>query len=116
MRRFNIKLCSTEPSNCDYENNIRKALLAGYFMQAAKLDTSGHYVTVKNQHVSSSITSSFGHCYVSFSFTFNWHYAQVVELHPSSSVVPKPAWVIYDDFVVAGRPFIRIVSDVQGEW
>ncbi|KAM0951210.1 putative RNA helicase [Dioscorea sansibarensis] len=90
MRRFNIKLCSTDPSNCDYHDNIRKALLAGYFMQAAKLDTSGHYVTVKHQHV--------------------------VDLHPSSSVVPKPAWVIYNDFVVAGDPFIRIVTDVQGEW
>ena len=73
MRRFNIKLCSTDPSNCNYHDNIRKALLAGYFMQAAKLDTSGHYVTVKHQHVSSFITSSGGHCYVSFIFAFDWH-------------------------------------------
>ncbi|KAJ0976428.1 hypothetical protein J5N97_018393 [Dioscorea zingiberensis] len=90
MCKFNIKLCSTDSSSCDYDDNIRKALVAGYFMQAAKLNTSGHYMTVKYQHI--------------------------VDLHPSNSLVSKPAWVIYNDFVFASRPSIRIVTDVRGEW
>lgn len=33
MTRFGLRLCSTDFSSRDYYPNIRKALLAGYFMQ-----------------------------------------------------------------------------------
>ncbi len=33
MRRFNLPLVSTEFSSADYYLNIRKALVAGFFMQ-----------------------------------------------------------------------------------
>lgn len=51
MARFNFKLCSTNFNSHDYYLNIRKALLAGYFMQVAHLERHGHYLTVKDNQV-----------------------------------------------------------------
>lgn len=51
MARFNLKLCSTDFNSRDYYVNIRKALLAGYFMQVAHLERTGHYLTVKDNQV-----------------------------------------------------------------
>ncbi|PSR94700.1 Pre-mRNA-splicing factor ATP-dependent RNA helicase [Actinidia chinensis var. chinensis] len=90
MVRFNLKLCSTEFNSCDYYTNIRKAMLAGYFMQVAHLERTGHYLTVKDK--------------------------QVVQLHPSNCLGHKPDWVIYNEFVLTTRNFIRTVTDVRGEW
>lgn len=55
MVRFNLKLCSTEFNSCDYYTNIRKAMLAGYFMQVAHLERTGHYLTVKDNQVNTMI-------------------------------------------------------------
>ena len=51
MSRFNLKLCSTDFNSRDYYVNIRKAMLAGYFMQVAHLERTGHYLTVKDNQV-----------------------------------------------------------------
>lgn len=51
MIRLNLKLCSTDFNNRDYYTNIRKALLAGYFMQVAHLESKGHYLTMKENLV-----------------------------------------------------------------
>ncbi|KAL8232782.1 hypothetical protein R6Q57_002560 [Mikania cordata] len=48
MALFNLKLCSTDFKSRDYYINIRKAMLAGYFMQVAHLERTGHYLTVKD--------------------------------------------------------------------
>ncbi|CAI9269710.1 unnamed protein product [Lactuca saligna] len=40
MNRFNLKLCSKDFNSRDYYTNIRKALLAGYFMQVVNLHPS----------------------------------------------------------------------------
>ncbi|KAL8054636.1 hypothetical protein ABFX02_04G005300 [Erythranthe guttata] len=90
MARFNLKLCSTDFSSRDYYVNIRKAMLAGYFMQVAHLEHSGHYLTVKDN--------------------------QVVHLHPSNCLDHKPEWVIYNEYVLTSRNFIRTVTDIRGEW
>ncbi|XP_058221147.1 probable pre-mRNA-splicing factor ATP-dependent RNA helicase DEAH2 isoform X1 [Rhododendron vialii] len=90
MVRYNLKLCSTDFNSCDYYINIRKAMLAGYFMQVAHLERTGHYLTVKDK--------------------------QVVHLHPSNCLNRKPEWVIYNEFVLTSRNFIRTVTDVHGEW
>jgi pre-mRNA-splicing factor ATP-dependent RNA helicase DHX15/PRP43 len=55
MARFNLKLCSTDFNSRDYYINIRKAMLAGYFMQVAHLERTGHYLTVKDNQVSNTI-------------------------------------------------------------
>ncbi|CAI9099414.1 OLC1v1036233C1 [Oldenlandia corymbosa var. corymbosa] len=90
MARFNLKLCSTDFNSRDYYGNIRKAMLAGYFMQVAHLERTGHYLTVKDN--------------------------QVVHLHPSNCLDHKPEWVIYNEYVLTSRNFIRTVTDVRGEW
>lgn len=51
MSRYNLKMCSTDFSSRDYYINIRKAMLAGYFMQVAHLERTGHYLTVKDNQV-----------------------------------------------------------------
>lgn len=51
MARFNLKLCSTDFNSREYYVNIRKAMLAGYFMQVAHLERTGHYLTVKDNQV-----------------------------------------------------------------
>ncbi|XP_019163502.1 PREDICTED: probable pre-mRNA-splicing factor ATP-dependent RNA helicase DEAH2 isoform X2 [Ipomoea nil] len=90
MTRFNLKLCSTDFNSRDYYVNIRKAMLAGYFMQVAHLERTGHYLTVKDN--------------------------QVVHLHPSNCLDHKPEWVIYNEYVLTSRNFIRTVTDIRGEW
>ncbi|KGN45034.1 probable pre-mRNA-splicing factor ATP-dependent RNA helicase DEAH2 [Cucumis sativus] len=90
MSRFNLKLCSTDFNNREYYVNIRKAMLSGYFMQVAHLERTGHYLTVKDN--------------------------QVVHLHPSNCLDHKPEWVIYNEYVLTSRNFIRTVTDIRGEW
>ncbi|KAF4353804.1 hypothetical protein G4B88_009398 [Cannabis sativa] len=90
MARYNLKLCSTDFNSRNYYINIRKAMLAGYFMQVAHLERTGHYLTVKDN--------------------------QVVHLHPSNCLDHKPEWVIYNEYVLTSRNFIRTVTDVRGEW
>lgn len=90
MSRFNLKLCSTDFNSRDYYVNIRKAMLSGYFMQVAHLERTGHYLTVKDN--------------------------QVVHLHPSNCLDQKPEWVIYNEYVLTSRNFIRTVTDIRGEW
>ncbi|MED6168575.1 hypothetical protein PIB30_012844 [Stylosanthes scabra] len=90
MARFNLKLCSTDFNSRDYYINIRKAMLAGYFMQVAHLERPGHYLTVKDN--------------------------QEVHLHPSTCLDHKPEWVIYNEYVLTSRNFIRTVTDIRGEW
>ncbi|KAK9696948.1 hypothetical protein RND81_08G006300 [Saponaria officinalis] len=90
MVRFNLKCCSTNFNSRDYYINIRKAMLAGYFTQVAHLERTGHYRTVKDN--------------------------QVVHLHPSNCLDHKPEWVIYNEYVLTSRNFIRTVTDIRGEW
>ncbi|KAL3648128.1 hypothetical protein CASFOL_009096 [Castilleja foliolosa] len=90
MARFNLRLCSTDFNSRDYYVNIRKAMLAGYFMQVAHLERTGHYLTVKDN--------------------------QTVHLHPSNCLDHKPEWVIYNEYVLTSRNFIRTVTDIRGEW
>lgn len=90
MTRFGLEMTSTDFSSRDYYVNIRKCLLAGYFMQVAHLERTGHYLTVKDN--------------------------QRVHLHPSTCLDHKPEWVLYNEFVLTTRNFIRIVTDVKGDW
>eukprot|EP01105_Mastigella_eilhardi_P021513 TRINITY_DN5214_c0_g1_i2.p1 TRINITY_DN5214_c0_g1~~TRINITY_DN5214_c0_g1_i2.p1 ORF type:complete len:640 (+),score=177.02 TRINITY_DN5214_c0_g1_i2:435-2354(+) len=90
MNRFNLVLVSADFTSPLYYTNIRKALLLGYFMQVAFLEAAGHYRTVKDN--------------------------QVVALHPSCCLMRKPQWVLYNEFVLTTKNFIRTCTDVRGEW
>ncbi len=67
MKRFEVPLVSTDFASPQYYVNIRKALVAGFFMQVAHLEKTGHYLTVKDN--------------------------QTVSLHPSTTLDHKPEWV-----------------------
>lgn len=37
-------------------------------------------------------------------------------MHPSTCLDHKPEWVIYNEYVLTSRNFIRTVTDVRGDW
>ncbi|KAI6190495.1 RNA helicase [Aphelenchoides bicaudatus] len=90
MDKFNLKRLSTDFNSRDYYVNIRKALLSGFFMQIAHLERSGNYVTVKDH--------------------------QLVSLHPSTVLTHKPEWVLYNEFVLTSKNYIRTVTDIRPDW
>lgn len=90
MDRFNLKRTSTDFNSREYYINIRKSLVTGFFMQIAHLERTGHYLTVKDN--------------------------QVVQLHPSTCLDHKPEWVLYNEFVLTTKNYIRTCTDVKAEW
>jgi len=90
MDRFNLKRTSTDFNSREYYVNIRKSLVTGFFMQIAHLERTGHYLTVKDN--------------------------QVVQLHPSTCLDHKPEWVLYNEFVLTTKNYIRTCTDVKAEW
>ena len=40
---------------------------------------------------------------------------QVLIIHPSSVLDHKPEWVVYHEFVLTSRNYIRTVTDIKGE-
>ncbi|KAJ8519175.1 hypothetical protein ONZ45_g3814 [Pleurotus djamor] len=90
MERFEVELISLSDEKKLY-TNIRQALVCGFFMQVAhKEGEKGSYLTVKDN--------------------------QVVALHPSCGLDTQPEWVLFNEFVLTTRPYIRTVSEVKPEW
>ncbi|KAJ7625334.1 P-loop containing nucleoside triphosphate hydrolase protein [Mycena polygramma] len=90
MERFDVKLISLSDKNKLYMN-VRQALVCGFFMQVAhKEGEQGNYLTVKDN--------------------------QIVALHPSCGMDKQPEWVIFDEFVLTTRPYLRTVTEVRPEW
>ncbi|EEB05579.1 ATP-dependent RNA helicase Prp43 [Schizosaccharomyces japonicus yFS275] len=91
MERLDVKLVSTPFEDRNYYNNIRRSLVTGFFMQVAKKSANGKsYVTMKDN--------------------------QVVQLHPSCGLSVTPEWVMYNEFVLTTKNFIRTVTAVRPEW
>jgi pre-mRNA-splicing factor ATP-dependent RNA helicase DHX15/PRP43 len=91
MRKLRLPLVSPEKvGSRDYYCAIRKTVLAGFFMQVAHLERSGHYLVIKDN--------------------------QPVLLHPSSSVTYKAEWVTYNEFVLTKQKYIRTATVVEPEW
>ena len=59
-------------------------------MQVAHLERTGHYLTVKDN--------------------------QVVSIHPSSVLDQKPPWLVFEEFVLTSKNFVRTVTSVRVEW
>eukprot|EP00941_MAST-03F_sp_MAST-3F-sp1_P003949 g3949.t1 len=73
--------------------NIMKTVTAGYFYNAAKLEKSGLYRTIK-QGLS-------------------------VNVHPQSAMFkhePMPHWVIYHDLVFTSKEYMRQIIPIKPEW
>lgn len=41
---------------------------------------------------------------------------KAVLMHPSNSLSHKPEWVVYNEFVLTSKNYIRTCSEVSGEW
>ncbi|KAK0435476.1 P-loop containing nucleoside triphosphate hydrolase protein, partial [Desarmillaria tabescens] len=90
MAKYEVELLSLSDEKKLYQN-IRQVLVCGFFMQVAhKEGEKGNYLTVKDN--------------------------QVVALHPSCGLDTQPEWVIFNEFVLTKRPYIRTVSEVRPEW
>jgi len=89
MERSEVELLSTDFQDKKYYENIRRALVSGFFMQVAKKDNKT-YVTVKDE--------------------------QNVLLHPSTVLGQDSEWVVYNEFVLTSKNYIRTVTAVKPEW
>ncbi|KAF0922889.1 hypothetical protein E2562_002137 [Oryza meyeriana var. granulata] len=70
---------------------VRKAVTAGYFRHAARLQRDGSYRAVKSR--------------------------QTVYIHPSSGVAQAPArWVVYHELVLTTKEYMRQVTELKPEW
>jgi pre-mRNA-splicing factor ATP-dependent RNA helicase DHX15/PRP43 len=92
MEREEVELVSTPFEDKKYYDNIRRALVAGFFMQAAKKDSAGKsmYTTVKDN--------------------------QQVLLHPSTVLGYDAEWVLYNEFVLTTKNYIRTITSIKPEW
>jgi ATP-dependent RNA helicase DHX8/PRP22 len=71
--------------------SIRKALIAGYFFQAAKRTPNNTYVTLSDR--------------------------REVYLHPSSALTDTPpAMVIYYELQMTNKEYMREVTSVEAKW
>ena len=41
---------------------------------------------------------------------------QVVQLHPSTCLDHKPEWVLYNEFVLTTKNYVRTCTDIKAEW
>jgi pre-mRNA-splicing factor ATP-dependent RNA helicase DHX15/PRP43 len=92
METHEIELISTPFQDKEYYTNIRRALLAGFFMQVAMREssTSKVYKTVKDD--------------------------QLVMIHPGTSVSSPYDWVVYNEFVLTTKQYVRTVTNIRAEW
>ena len=89
MERSEVELISTPFDDKKYYENIRRALVSGFFMQVAKKENKT-YTTVKDE--------------------------QSVLLHPSTVLAQDSEWVVYNEFVLTSKNYIRTVTAVKPEW
>lgn len=92
MEREELEMVSTPFEDKRYYENIRRALCAGFFMQVAKKESQGKsmYMTIKDN--------------------------QNVLLHPSTVLAHEAEWVLYNEFVLTTKNYIRTVTAVKPEW
>ena len=91
MERYEVDLVTTQDERKLWLN-IRKALVCGFFMQVAHKEggSKGSYTTIKDN--------------------------QVVSPHPSSLMNHTPEYLLYHEFVLTSRNYIRTVTEVRLEW
>ncbi|KAI0008947.1 pre-mRNA-splicing factor ATP-dependent RNA helicase PRP43 [Xylariaceae sp. FL0662B] len=91
METHNLDLISTDFNDKNYYTNIRRALVTGFFMQVAKRENNKIYRTLKDNN------------------------SQVM-LHPSTVLQTEYDWVVYNEFVLTTKQYIRTVTGIRPEW
>ena len=92
MTKLQLPIVSTDRrgnGSFDY-TSVRLALTSGMFMQVAYRQKEGNYLTVKDN--------------------------QVVYIHPGSVIDSKPEWVMFEEFALTTKNYIRTVSTTRVEW
>jgi pre-mRNA-splicing factor ATP-dependent RNA helicase DHX15/PRP43 len=92
MNKLQLPIVTTDrqgKGKFDY-TAVRMALTSGMFMQVAYLQKQGNYLTVKDN--------------------------QVVYIHPGSVLDSKPDWVMFEEFALTTKNYIRTVSTTRVEW
>lgn len=92
MKKLDLPVVSCDPKGDGSfaTIDIRRALTAGMFMQVAYRQSSGDYLTVKDN--------------------------QSVAIHPSSVVISRPEWVVFEEFALTTKNFIRTVTVTNVDW
>ncbi|KAL7666135.1 RNA helicase [[Candida] zeylanoides] len=91
MERYDIDIVGGRYDDPLYWTNIRRALTAGFFMQVAKKRSGNKgYLTVKDN--------------------------QDVLIHPSTVLTSESEWVIYNEFVLTSKNYIRTVTTIKPDW
>ncbi|EGG16917.1 DEAD/DEAH box helicase [Cavenderia fasciculata] len=91
MNKFKLNLVSNDSANSHlYYQNIRKCVVAGFFMQMAKIEKKNQYYTLGDD-------------------------APVI-FHPSTGLIRRPEWVVYSELVLTSTSYIRCVTDARIEW
>lgn len=92
MKNEQIELTSTPFEDKAYYTNIRRALVTGFFMQVAKKEVgqANAYTTVKDN--------------------------QSVLIHPSTSLDKGSEWVLYNEFILTEKNYIRTLTKIEPEW
>ena len=88
--RLKLQVIRGDLTSPTYDENIRKCIVAGFFMQVAHKEPTKHYLTVKD--------------------------SQVVGVHPSCVLDYQPDWVLYNEFVLTSKNFVRMNTTVKVEW
>lgn len=91
MEYEEMEIISTPFEDKSYFKNIQRALLAGFFMQVA-MRQEGYaytYMTVDNQSVL---------------------------LHPGTLLDQGSEWVLYNEFILTEKNYIRTVTKIEPEW
>ncbi|RYP09792.1 hypothetical protein DL764_001046 [Monosporascus ibericus] len=91
METYEIDLVSTDFHDKNYYTNIRRALVTGFFMQVAKKENNKVYRTMKDNN-------------------------QAVMLHPSTVLQTDYDWVVYNEFVLTTKQYVRTVTGIRPEW
>lgn len=71
-------------------HGLHRINVYSFIHQVAHLERTGHYLTVKDN--------------------------QVVQLHPSTVLDHRPEWVLYNEFVLTTKNYIRTCTDIKPEW
>ncbi|GAA6041475.1 hypothetical protein JCM8097_001894 [Rhodosporidiobolus ruineniae] len=90
MEKLDLDLVSTDFNDSSYYTNIQKALCSGFFMTAAHREDKQGYVTLKD--------------------------LQKAALHPSTGLDHNPEFVVYNEFALTSRNYLRTVTEVRPEW
>ncbi|XP_076470144.1 putative ATP-dependent RNA helicase DHX35 isoform X2 [Babylonia areolata] len=89
LQRYKVPLVSCE----DEVDKLRRCLTAGFFANAARLQASGSYCTVRDDHQ--------------------------LFLHPTSVLsahTPLPPWLVFNEVVHTNKEYMRDVTVIEPDW